>query len=160
MESTADPRELSSGKDGSLSELLSSAVEKLREGVLDEAHRLLVRLIRKHNNDGDVIFNLAVARKRLGYDVSAEALFAQAFDHGYRFPPDSQPVPVPGQRGLYRWTDATGTVCIEVRERPRRASLLFVGFAEPQAAASTQAAVDAPPASVAAQGDATAPAEG
>ena len=117
-----------SGDEAPFQDLPHRAIDKLRSGVIEEAHKLLVRLVRKHNHHSEVVFNLALARKQLGYDISAEALFRQAFELGYQFPDSAKLEPKLGAAGVLIWTDETDSVHIELKQRPRQPNLSFVGF--------------------------------
>lgn len=142
MDTTADKSPSLLGKnndDQGVAAALARAMEKLSTGVLEEAHKILVRLIRKHHNDADVIFNLALARKRLGYDVSAEALFRQAFERGYQFPRETPAKEIEGKDNHLVWTDPTGEVMLEVWQRPRRSALTWIGFVEEEPGAASAA---------------------
>ncbi len=116
--------------DDTFADQLGFATEKLQSGEVKKAHQQLLRLIRKHRCDPQVIFLLALARKRLGYDVSADALFAQALDRGYIFPPEGAPFEDPKRPGFLRWTDCSGTVHLVLQQKPRRISMTFVEFGD------------------------------
>ena len=98
---------------------LSAALEMLRQGLLDEAHRVLTRLMRAASQDVNVIFNLGLTRKRLGYDVSADALLQQAFERGYE-PPVAELLDLPERPGTFRWTPAGTELSLLLHRRPRR----------------------------------------
>ena len=116
-------------RDPTFVEALQKALEKLKSGVLEEAHQLLVKLIRTHYTDPELVFALGLARKKLGYTVSAEALLSQALDLEHALP-EEELSEVEDHPGLFRWTDSSGEVVIHVKKHPRRRSLRFVGFGE------------------------------
>lgn len=106
--------------------------ELLRSEDLESAHRELVRMIRTNSRDPEVNFLLALVRKRLSYDISAEALFQRAFDLGFVPPEDLEDEGENSKRKL--WTDHSGEVSIVLRPRPRVKFFEFLGFASPEPA--------------------------
>jgi hypothetical protein len=113
---------------------LQKALLDLDAGRFEDAHRILTRLLRDNSSNPEVIFPLALVRYRLGYRVSADALFAQAFEHGHVFSDPSALTPVPDGSGHLHWIDPAHTVRLLLAMRPRHASmrLLKVEPAPPQ----------------------------
>jgi hypothetical protein len=110
---------------------IHQALQALDAGRLDDAHKQLTRLLRTHSADPEVIFPLAVLRYRLGYIVSAEVLFAQAFEHGHVIHDTSTLRSVDGHPLQARWRDPTGEVQLLLAKRPRSRSMRLIKVERP-----------------------------
>jgi hypothetical protein len=110
---------------------IHQALRALDAGRLDDAHKQLTRLLRTHSADPEVIFPLAVLRYRLGYVVSAEVLFGQAFEYGHVIHDTSTLQSVDGHPLQARWRDPTGEVQLLLAKRPRSRSMRLIKVERP-----------------------------
>lgn len=139
------PTEASRDADSSFDHDLASVRVALSSSQWDDAHKVLLRLVRTHGQYVEVVFLLALTRKMLGFDVSADALMAQALERGYAIPAE-QLTAIEGKPQQFCWTEAKTGLQLRVRQRARRASLEFIGFdcaaPEPEAESPVSSAPD------------------
>jgi len=98
-------------------------------GDLDGAHRMLVQLIRRHSQAPEVSFRLGWMRHRLGYHISAEALFTRAFENGYLIPEETL-VSYAGSTPhvTHTWAPPEGGFRLLLRNRSKPRRIDFIGI--------------------------------
>jgi len=98
-------------------------------GDLDGAHQMLVQLIRRHSQVPEVSFRLGWLRQRLGYHVSAEALFTRAFEHGFLIPEEHLSTYAGENPHVsHVWVTPEGGFQLLLRNRSRPRRIDFIGI--------------------------------